>query len=312
MTCRVALRLGTFAIAIPVLMVSAWYLRTYFDWVGVGQLLGQTRLDWFLIGCGLLYIAYLCVRTLRWVVMIRVANSNARFVDFYMPLAILLSISIFTPGQIGETLKVEVLKRQGLLSRTAGFGSFLIERIMDIFVVLVFAAISLLVTQLTLLQGNIYWLLGGLALLACIALLVLMFFKPTGRLGNVLDQLRATGKTPSVLVIPMLLTIVSWLLVALGWQVAFAAVGVWLSTVETITVMTLTTLGILISFIPSGIGVSEVMISELLLTLGIDSLHAQAGALILRLMGIWWLCIGLLHLLYWWLRRRVSVIEATQ
>ncbi|MGR8978613.1 MAG: lysylphosphatidylglycerol synthase transmembrane domain-containing protein [Gammaproteobacteria bacterium] len=309
---RAAVRLVKIATAILILAISAWYMWTHFDWNAIGGLLVKTRLDWFLIGCSLIYIAYLCVRTLRWVVMIRDVNPNVHFADLYLPIAILVSLAIITPGQIGEALKVGVLARRGILGKTAGLGSFLIERILDLFVVLVFAAVSLQATRLSFLQSDAYWILGELALLTSVALLALMFFKPAGRLGLMLDQLRLTGRKPAALVIPMILTMLSWLIVAVGWQVSFASVGIRLTTVESIAVMTLTTLGILISFIPSGVGISEMMISEILLKLGIDSPHAQAGAIVMRLMGILWLCIGLFHLFYWWLWPRLSIGKVRQ
>ena len=45
--------------------------------------------------------------------------------------AVSLSFAIVTPLQSGEMLKVELLKRYGIIRRFPGYGSFLVERALD-------------------------------------------------------------------------------------------------------------------------------------------------------------------------------------
>ena len=59
------------------------------------------------------------------------------------------------------------------------------------------------------------------------------------------------------------------------------------------------TFGTLLSLIPGGIGVAEVLTIEALVAMGIAPAAAQAGALILRLYGLIGIVFGLCHLMVW-------------
>lgn len=290
-------------IAVCIVTISAWYLWIHFSWIDLSDSLCQVRFDWLLIGGGLTYISFLGIRTLRWLVLLRGAQQPVQFTDLYLTTALFVSGSLITPGQIGELLKVEVLKQRWQLDRTTAIGLFMIERLLDLIVVLLLAIVGLLTTTPLLGYISFYWLIGVLVLSSCLAPLFLIYLRSHSAFGKRFDQLFAVIKSPLPIMIAAGLTLAAWLLVILGWQIAFAATGNWLPITTVNAVMTLTTLSILISFIPSGVGISEMVITQLLLTLGLDPPQAQAGAIIIRVIGLWWLFIGLLHLLYWWLRR---------
>ena len=95
------------------------------------------------------------------------------------------------------------------------------------------------------------------------------------------------------------LTVASWVLVGLGWQISLHAVGIDASLATVCWLVSLVTLGTLASFIPGGIGIAEVITIEVLAGLQASPAIAQAGALILRAYGLIGIAFGLVHLLVW-------------
>ena len=89
------------------------------------------------------HFVYICVRTLRWQLVILDKNPGATFGTLYWITAIVVSLAILTPSQIGETVKVEMLKRRGFGSRLPGLGSFALERVLDILTLAGFGLVGL-------------------------------------------------------------------------------------------------------------------------------------------------------------------------
>lgn len=294
-------------IALVLLIASGWYIARHFEWAEVLGVLGQARYSWFIFSCGALQLIYLIVRTWRWQILIRTANPAVLLRDLYLPNAIAVCLASITPGRVGETVKIEALKRRRILGRAAGLGLLVIERTLDLVVLLGLAVLGLLLAPTAGLIDSHYPLMALLVILFIIALVVLLSARASGSLKTVLDRTGLTGMRAGPVAAAVGGTLVCWLVVALSWQIALAATGVWLALPQTLTLLALTTFGGLISFVPGALGVAEVITSELLQLYGVDPIRAQAGAIMLRLYGLMILVIGLFHLLYWWTKNlRVS------
>lgn len=281
---------GTFAICI-------WYLAKHFEWREAFSYLLRTD---FVRLIGLVWAAhlgYILLRTCRWWIVVRRANPDIRFGDLYWISAVVVSLAILTPGQLGEALKIELLKRRGLLARLPGLGAFALERVLDVLAIAGMGAIGVMFGSG--LSQRYPWLRLGIGILIAIglaALYLLLRFDPGGRASHWLAWMRTGSGSPETWAKMAVLTAFSWSLVGLGWQIALLAVDVHVSLAETMWLISLVSLGTLVSFVPGGLGVAEVLTVEALLDIGTTPVAAQAGALILRAYGLIIVLFGLAHL----------------
>jgi uncharacterized membrane protein YbhN (UPF0104 family) len=283
----------------------AWYLGTVFEWGAILTILGRADPLWLLLGCGVLSVAQMAVRTLRWTVLLRTVHCEARFVDLYFFTVVSVSLAAMTPGQAGEAIKVEWLRKHGLLGRLPGYGSFLMERAADLLIVGILAVLSpLLSPSLVAEPAHLRTLLAATTVVLSLGLLAFLRLKPGGSVGHLRDSLRGTIGDLRVLARVLALTMLSWLLVMASWQVCLLSIGMHLAPTEALSLVSLVTLAHVLSLLPGGLGVSEVVTAGLLARMGHAAPAAQAGALILRCLGLLLILNGALHLALWRPARR--------
>jgi uncharacterized membrane protein YbhN (UPF0104 family) len=275
-------------------------LADHFQWQTAFKALLAT--NFVKLSCMVLVVqlAYLFVRTWRWSGLIKQTNPEIRFVDLYWITAIVVSLAIITPAQLGETIKIELLKRNGLMGRLPGFGAFALERIFDILIVACMGIIGLLFGSGS--AAHYQGLKEGAILLFALglfALFLLSCIDPNKKAAHWLNQIRAGSGLPSSWIKTGLLSLVSWGLVGIGWQISLHQIGIDLSLPQILWLISVVTLGSLLSFIPGGFGVADIMTVEVLINMGIAPVEAQAGALIMRAYTLILLVIGLGHLLCW-------------
>jgi uncharacterized membrane protein YbhN (UPF0104 family) len=145
---------------------------------------------------------------------------------------------------------------------------------------------------------------GIVLVLGLVALYFLLHFDAGGGASQWLKRMRAGSGSPKILVAMTILTVVSWCLVGVGWQVSLYSVQVHLSLPEILWLISLVTLGAVMSFVPGGLGVAEVLTVAALANMGIPPVAAQTGALVLRLYGLLAVLFGLFHLVLWLISRR--------
>ena len=298
-------RLLSWLIAGMVLAVCLHYLITAFKWGEILPLLAEARL-WLLLGGGsLATIAYWLLRTLRFSLLL--GDGKIPFRDLYLSGVVAMSLSIMTPGQSGEFLKVELLKRAGHVNRLPGYSAFVVERGIDAAILLILGLAAALWQFHHLLRqaGMLIALLsGGVALLI---MLLIVLRNRSGRVGQFLQQLRETAGNGKVLAAAGGLTIICWLLVAAAWGLALASVNVLLNPAQLIALMAIVTLVNLASMVPGGLGVSEVSGAAVLAQFGIAAVSAQTGMMMIRAYGLLILLLGVIHWL-WWRRLAKAVV----
>lgn len=293
-------KLLTILLAMAVFIASAWYIAQGFEWHAAFQYLRGTDFLELILWIWVAHLAYICVRTWRWRILIKNINPDVTFMDLYMVTAITVSLAILTPGQLGEALKVELLRRRGLVSRLAGFGSFALERIMDMVVLCCMCLVGLVFgSGLEDSHPGFGIGVGGLTLGALLSLYLLMRFQPGGRVARWLAEFRNGGGSSAAWLKTAALTLVAWILIGIAWKISLLAIDISLSLPEIIWLISLVTLGTLLSFIPGGLGVAEVLTVEALMSTGVDPIPAQAGALILRAYAMIVVSYGATHLLVW-------------
>lgn len=295
---------GSFSVI--VFAASVWYIWRTFQWRELGQVLKDVNLTCLVVGGGASIVVYWMIRTLRWHILLRRTDTHVPLLDLYMGTAVSLSLALFTPLRSGEMLKIELLKKYGMIQRSPGYGSFLVERALDLATLMTVACVSLL-TSLNILPNRslAFYILGGLVLTCFVGLVVLTKLRLKGRPQLLLENMRqCTGDVPT-LVLVAAITCVSWVAVAFIWHVFLYSGGIHLGFAKTLALMSIVGLISVLSLIPGGLGISEAGTSQLLIHFGFAVATAQAGSLILRSNSLLAIALGAGHLGLWkWVRSR--------
>jgi uncharacterized membrane protein YbhN (UPF0104 family) len=298
MRSRRTVKLSTFVIPILVFAASIFYIVSRFQWHEAFAALFKADLLKLIVLISLSHFAYIVVRAWRWRSAVQHVIPQVAFFDYYWITAVVVSLSMLTPGHSAEALKIEVMKRRGLLGRLPGAGAFALERIMDVVMISCMAAIGLVF-------GNFAVPFPGwktaaviLAALGLLALCGLLFFDPGGRTSLWLAQLRCGG-SPKTWAQMALLTILSWILVAVNWRISLSTVQIHLALSQVLLLISLVTIGAVLSLIPGGLGVSAVVTTAVLTNMGVVPVTAQAGAMVLHAYGFIIVLFGLVHLGLW-------------
>jgi len=267
------------------------YLVREFHWSEVVAVLRTADLLLLFGFVPLTVVIYWVIRAIRWHVIlrnlgIRVTPGRLLFVS-----SASLALATFTPFRSGEVIKIEFLKRAGYLERARGYGSFALEKALDIGAILVVALVSAASVGAKAKTLGL-WMAGFLALLVSVSLVLFLYKRRTSsRIGFFRSMVQSMG-TWQQSVSLLVLTSCSWLTVAFGWQVSLHSIGVDVSFVRAIALVGTATLVNLTSMIPGALGISEVAIAEMLGYLGYRVDLAQAGALAIRLYGVLPLVLG--------------------
>ncbi len=287
-------------LALTLLIGSIWYLLTQYEWLNATTNLRNISIVNFVVMIFLVHVGFLVIRTWRWMVIVRVSNPGVRFGDLYWTSAILLSCSIITPGQLGEALKIELLKRQGILNRLPGISGFVLERLLDIIVIAGMGVVGFVLDErysdhFDGYQGvAIILFVTGISITGLLIAFVFSRLKKGGSL-NLRDALGA----PVVWGKMTLLTVVGWGLIALAWQVVLGAADIRISVQEILWLISLVTIGSILSLIPGGVGVGDLIALKALIGIGVDQVAAQSGVLLLRIYAAIVVAIGIIHLVCW-------------
>ena len=278
-----------------VLVVCGVYIWRSFQWQQAFGLLSKADPVWFLAGGGAGILVFWIMRALRWQLLLRGMKTETRFIDLYLCSAVALSLSVFTPLQSGELIKVELLRKHGQVARLPGYSAFLLERIADLYAIIAMGMVALVFRLGSVSQGAIGLLAMLLLALPVAAYLLLHRLRPQGRLGQVVAQVQGGVGSPAVLCMVLVLTFLGWAMVALAWQACFVSLSIALGFIDMLGLLSAITLASIISFIPGGIGVAEAGVTEILIGHGIGAPLAQAGALLLRALSFVTISLGLLH-----------------
>jgi uncharacterized membrane protein YbhN (UPF0104 family) len=297
-------RLLAVCFSLIVFAASVWFIGRTFEWGKLAQVLRSVNLAFLVVAGGASIIAYWALRTLRWHILLRRTDTHVPFLDLYMCTAVALSFAIVTPLQSGEMLKIELLRKYGMIGRFPGYGSFLVERAFDMAVLMAMACLSLLTTVDILPNRNYAYGILGCVAVACLAgLIMLPRLRLRGRPQQLVETMRqCVGNVPTLIMVTAI-TCVSWACVAFSWQVFLYSGGIHVSFAKAVALMSIVALISILSLIPGGLGVSEVGTSQMLMHFGFAPAVAQAGSLVLRCYSLVAIALGAGHLGLWKLVR---------
>lgn len=277
------------AVAVLLLAASLYYLAFNFEWREAISLLKRADRLLLLGGGALATILFCALRALRWSLMLRGHGLRVPYMRVLHVTTVSLGFSVVTPLQSGELLKVEWLTRNGMLDRRRGYGTFAVEKVMDLAVALLIgiAGLSLFPWQLP----HVAWwvpalLAGGVGL----AHVLWKSLSPQWRKAA-LAMLAGAG-TGWQMTRFLLLTVCIWGALALGWYCSLASIGVDLSAWQAFVLLAWVALIGIASMIPGSVGIAEVSVAGILAGWGVDLVSAHAAALAMRLFSVILLAIG--------------------
>ena len=298
-------RVAAIIFSAAVFVGSTIYVVFTFQWGPIVLALKEVNLIYLIGYGGSSIILYWMIRALRWHLLLKRTDTIVPFFDVYMCTAVSLSFSIFTPLQSGEMLKVELLRKYGMIQRLPGYGSFLVERALDLAIVLTIAGISLL-TALNILPDRSYafYLIAASISFGVIGIYALYKLRFTGRAQQLLDHMNQCISNVPKLVLVTFITCVSWASVAFSWYILLYCGSLPLDFLKTVALMSTVTLISILSLVPGGLGISEAGTSQVLIWLGFASTAAQTGSLLLRSYSIIAIVLGVAHLTLWKIVRK--------
>jgi uncharacterized protein (TIRG00374 family) len=153
-----------------------WFLRNA-DFSAVGAELSRGRLDLLALALVATFATYV-IRSLRWQYLLR-GIGPTRFRNAFRATVIGFAASFLLPARAGEFLRPYLLAQREGLSATATFATVILERVLDMFTVLILFACFLLADSGTpTADPGVFRAIkmGGLSVAAVTAVVLVVFF----------------------------------------------------------------------------------------------------------------------------------------
>ena len=293
-------KLSSIILSGVIFFLCTYYVIRYFQWSAISQLL--VHVDWKLMPITVIVtiLFFWLFRTMRWFILLKAAGIKVNFFYLYLVSSISVAFAIITPFQSGETLKVELLKKIGILERVPGYGIFVTERILDLIIVLLMAMLNIVFGASKFLDRGIMFSAFGLILICfLIFFIIVRQVSPDNAVGRFFQPFNQCVKNGKILASVVILTIGGWFFIVMGWYASLRSISISINLLETTAMTAVTTILGIISLIPWSLGISEISIFSFLSYLKKDIPLAQAGALMVRVYGIVTLILGFVHFLVW-------------
>jgi len=262
-------KLITAIVSVAVFPLCIRYVFVSFQWSRIIEILQHADLVWLLAGCILSILVCWFLRACRWSIILGNLGFSIKLSTLCMCSAVSLSMALVTPAQSGEMLKVELLKKRGLMARFPGYSSFLLERYIDFCVIVVLALFGLS-GRMAFVRRETLTLFLGITLATLLAAIIVAFkVRFTGRISEMQNWLRACVKNPTRFFLILFLTVSSWTVIVFGWEICLHSTSIKIGFYDSMTLMSVMTVIDVLSFIPGGEGVLRAALQIFLFTLDI-------------------------------------------
>ena len=293
-----ARRIAVILIGATAFAFGAYYVAASFQWKAIIAVLKGARPYWLIVGGSASVGVFWLMRALRWSVLLKSQGVQVRFLDLYLCTAAALAFSTITPLQSGETLKVEWLRKQGVLQRAEGYGAFAVERLIDACLIASFAAVGASGTLgIGIGSASVPWLLRATVVALVICAMATRLQVIRDGFGKMLTQIVLCTRSPLELFSCVVLSLGAWGVAVIGWQTALYSINVDIGFQKSCALMVSGLIISLVSCVPGAVGVAEAGMTELLIRLHQEAATAQAGAIVLRIYSIMGLVLGGVHLI---------------
>lgn len=233
----------------------------------------------------LVWFVGIFLRTGRWWYLLKKSGIVVPFLQLVKIFIPSLFLSNITPGKIGEPIRSFLLRQTNNVSIGRSISSILFERIMDIFVLIFLAAISIPILIMKFPNLFSWFILAIVIYLVGIGLVIFIIsskvrtkkfitifysifsFIPLVKKSkekldsfaiNISESFLKFG-TIKMLLITFFYTLLIWVLEGVVFYLAFLSIGLRISILITLTIMATATLIGVLSFLPGGIGSAELV-----------------------------------------------------
>ena len=126
---KIAIRpLLTSIFAISLFCFCAWYIFDTYEWKKLLAVLANVHVTLLFVGTAITILVFWLLRALRWKLLLQSLGITISFRHIYMSSALSMSIALLTPLMSGEILKIELLKREGIIDRASVYTTFSLEK----------------------------------------------------------------------------------------------------------------------------------------------------------------------------------------
>lgn len=260
------------------IVISMIFLYLALRKVEIGQMVTAFRgVNWlYLIPTLVLTLLNLLIRAYRWRYLLRPIGIVG-ISSLFSATTIGLMSNNLLPARLGELVRAYVLGEQTGLNKSASFATIVLERILDIFILLVFLAAILLVSSFpawvtrmgyTVLLINV-GVLGFLMVLKTFPNRVeeivrsILFFAPSKLSLKVIWLVRSFAEGLQVfsswrpLLIALALSVVLWLVIAGTMESALLAFGLPLPIAAPFVVLVILSFGLIVPSAPGFVGIFQ-------------------------------------------------------
>jgi uncharacterized protein (TIRG00374 family) len=260
------------------------------------------------LGWGLLlscsFASYL-IRFIRWQGYIKASGTTVPVVRHFLYYLAGFALTT-TPGKAGETIRSILLRPHGV-SYPSSLASFFTERFLDVIVIALLASLSVFIfdnyTEFVLLSAAIILAVIPFLRSQLLTSLILMIHNKlnwekvktaSSHLLSLIQAAQLFLTWPRIFT-GLSLGFLAWIIQGLAFYFVVSTLNVELGLLAAMGIYSISLLAGAVSFIPGGVGSTEVVMGLLLSALGADTSVAVSAPLISRLSTLWFaVALGLL------------------
>lgn len=286
-------------VSVITVVCVAWVLLT-FNWPEVWRSLALLDVGYFIAVNAITLTGALALRAMRWMTLTAMPKAWGNLVHSMLVNGFASGLAAVTPFQLGELIKARFLP-EGDRLRVA-VPVLVVERVLDAGCLLSLGLLSLLWRY-----GYVVWMgLYVLLVAAGMAAAFVLVRSPWPRNRHSLRWLSDSWISSKAILLALAISVMMWMAYTLMWWFTARSIGVDLSAVQTAALISSVMLATAATLAPSGLGVSEITSSGVLLWYGYSASIAESVAMALRMLtplmaGMAILCGSLL-----WLDRRFA------
>ncbi len=274
------------------------YILWQIDYSKIGQI--KISWSWHQISFLFLIIPLIfAVRTWRWQLLLRSINVRLRFIPTFLLVAPAISFSLFSPAQSGDLIKIEFLKKKFGVSRKESFSTVIMEKILDLLFIFIFFLIGISHISVSFLKINVAHIaLFVIIALSAGALSIWLMRNKILLIKITLTNFKLMVKNFANFILSAVLTITYWLLLTEAWFLVAKILGISITFVFMLELLSILSLISIITLIPSGLGVVEISTILILSNiLNIDPNVAAVYSIFMRLYSVFIAVFGYLPIL---------------
>jgi len=273
----------------------------------------KANLTFILIGIFLWFLGSV-TRTLRWNILLSKSGTNVGFMETWKIFVASMFISNLSPAKSGDLIRPLILKRADKKSYSKTLPSVIMERILDLIVLIIIAIVSIGVLTLNVKNLSSWVTISiGFYVVAIIFGLFIVsserrterFFIKVFKVFSFIPKVKKyekkvkssskkfqrsfkAYKNVRTFVIPAILSFFVWLIEGLIIYVSFRSIGLSMGLIPCIAVMPISILVGILTFLPGSLGSSEVITVTFFTTLFSVTLpQITTVTIIARLLSFW-------------------------